>query len=281
MAHLRLLTLIVLGCGLSGLALATSAPPSSATAPSKAVVASVYDGDTMTLDTGDKVRVSGVNTPELKPLEAYGPQARDATAEFVLGKEISLLYGEVNRDGYGRLLAWVRVDGKPLELELLERGLGHVFLIPPVEIGDVGEMLATQGRARAAKQGIWSTENYQGSLHITSFHANAPGDDRENVNGEYLRVCNVLTEPVNLDGYRMNNTSGRSFPLPAVIVPPGYTFKVISGKGEHVSDTQQQLEVYLGSDSPIWNNSKDRATIYDRYGKVVDARDHEVQSATD
>ena len=110
--------MIVLGCGLSGLALATSTAPAPTSAPSKAVVASVYDGDTMTLDTGDKVRVSGVNPPELKPLEAYGPQARDATAEFVLGKEITLLYGEVNRDGYGRLLAWVRVDGKPLELEL-------------------------------------------------------------------------------------------------------------------------------------------------------------------
>jgi len=28
----------------------------------------------------------------------------------------------------------------------------------------------------------------------------------------------------------------------------------------------------------VWNNSRDRATLYDRYGKVVDARDHAPKS---
>lgn len=44
--------------------------------PATAVVTSVYDGDTFTLDTGDRVRLRWVNTPELKPAEDYGIEAK-------------------------------------------------------------------------------------------------------------------------------------------------------------------------------------------------------------
>ena len=56
--------------------------------------------------------------------------------------------------------------------------------------------------------------------------------------------------------------------------------KVHSGMGEHQVSPEEQLEIYLGSAYPIWNNKADRATIYDRYGKVIDARDHAVKKAT-
>ncbi len=205
--------------------------------PTTASVVSVYDGDTFTLDTGDKVRLQWVNTPELRPAEPYGIEARDAAEAFLGDKPISLTYGAVLRDGYGRLLAAPQVEGRWLAEHLLEQGLGHLFLIPPVETTvDVDALLAAQEKARKANRGIWSTDRYQGALHITSFHANAAGDDRENVNGEYLRVCNVTGRPVNLDGYKIADASGSSWTLPGVIVPPGHTFKLHSGQGEHQAD---------------------------------------------
>ncbi|MCB9778138.1 MAG: thermonuclease family protein [Alphaproteobacteria bacterium] len=250
--------------------------PPAKPAPPKAVVSSVYDGDTLTLNTGDKVRLKWVNTPELKPAEDYGIEAREATKNLCLEREVTLTYGEVKRDGYGRLLAGVECDGQDLSVHLLEQGLGHVFIIPP-DSRDPGPLLAAQQKAKDANRGIWSTDRYQGELHITSFHANASGDDRENVNGEYLRVANVSNQPVDLAGYKMTDLSGRSFDLPALIVPPGHTVKVISGKGEHQKNPGEQLEAYLGSDGPVWNNKRDRATLYDRHGRVVDSRDHEVK----
>jgi micrococcal nuclease len=249
-------------------------------APRSASVVSVYDGDTFTLDTGDKVRVSSVNTPELKPLEDYGVEAREATDKFVKGKDVTLVYGSVERDSYGRLLAWVEVEGEPLADHLLELGMAHVFLIPPVEAGDVEAMVAAQERAREANRGIWSTEHYKGTLHITSFHANAAGDDRENVNGEYLRLCNITGEPLNVDGYKIADASGNAYAFPPMVIPAGHTVKVHSGHGDHQTDKSSQLAIYLGSDGPIWNNKEDRATIYDRFGQVVDSRNHAVKKAT-
>ena len=119
-----------------------------------------------------------------------------------------------------------------------------------------------------------------GAPSITSFHANAAGDDRENVNGEYLRVCNISGTELNIDGYRITDASGNSFGFPAVVIPPGHTIKVHSGHGENQLDPSSQLAVYLGSDGPIWNNEEDRATLYDRFGVVVDSRNHAVKKAT-
>jgi endonuclease YncB( thermonuclease family) len=252
----------------------SAAPP-----PATATVTSVYDGDTVTLSTGDRVRLRWVNTPERKPPEAYAIEARDATSAFVSGKLVHLFYGATTRDGYGRLVAGVEVDGESLSLHLLELGLGHLFVIPPDET-ELGPFIAAQERARTARRGIWSTPEFQGVLHITSFHANADGDDRENVNGEYLRVCNVSPTTQDLSGFKISDISGNSWDFPKLLLPPGNTVKVHSGKGTDQSDPLEQLTIHLQSADPIWNNKEDRATIYDRFGRVVDARSHSVQQET-
>jgi micrococcal nuclease len=215
-----------------------------------------------------------VNTPELKPPEEYGPEARDFTASLVLQKRVELLTSG-GRDGYGRLLSGVVVDGKNLSVALLEAGLAHLFIIPPDDT-DLTAFYSAQERARAARRGIWSTVRYAGVLHITSFHANADGDDRENVNGEYLRICNISSQPIDLAGYRIADISGRNWEIPAAILPVGHTVKLHSGVGSQLVDSATQIELFLGSRDPIWNNGQDRATVYDRYGRVVDSREHHV-----
>ena len=256
---------------------AVARPSPDAPAPDKARVVSVYDGDTLTLDNGDKVRLRWVNTPELKPAQDYGIEAREAAKRLVLGQEVTLLYGAVKRDGYGRLLAGISTGEKDLSEVLLEQGLAHLFIIPP-DSSDHAKRLAAQDKARAARRGIWSTPSYQGVLHLTSFHANAAGDDRTNVNGEYARACNVTNRPLDVDGFRVTEMSGRSWILPPMLIPPGHTVKIHSGKGTHQTDPASQMEIYLGSDQPIWNNTRDRITIYDRHGRMVDTWLHAPKS---
>jgi len=242
-------------------------------------VTSVYDGDTFTLANGDKVRLAGVNTPELRPAEAYGVEARDSAEGFLQRGEV-VLVGAGSRDSYGRVLAAVEVDGRSLTEHLIRRGMGHIFIIPPIGEGiNLPSLLVAQQLAKAENLGIWSTDRYQGTLHITSFHANAAGDDRENVNGEYLRVCNISNEPVNVDGYRITDAGRGNWVFPPITIPPGHTVKVHSGVGVNQADPRHQLEIYLGSEYPIWNNRHDRATIYDRFGTISDVRTHESEHA--
>lgn len=250
--------------------------PAAEAPPARATVISVYDGDTFTLDNGEKVRVSFVNTPELKrPKEAYGEEARAVTAGLVEGKVVDLGYGEVIRDGYGRLLAAVSVDGVSLEATLIQQGLAHLFLIPPYPASlDVPALLALQAGARGAGRGIWSLPSYQGALHITSFRANAEGDDTTNLNGEYVRVCNIDQAPVRLAGYSLRDESGQVLALPDLTVPPGHTVKIHTGEGVDVTDPARSLAVFLDRDFPLWNNDFDTVTILAPDGSVVDKKVH-------
>lgn len=264
---------MVLLLGLASVATgAEGGPP-----PTKARVVDVYDGDTFTLDTGDRVRLQWVNTPELKPYEPKSEEARALTASIVMGKEVDLSYGPTTRDGYGRLIASVKVGDQDLALALVEKGLGHVFAIPPVHT-DLGVLVAAQGEARDSQLGIWAVEGYQGTLHITSFHANGRGDERLDPNTEYLRVCNVSDAPLSLAGYKLTDITNNTWPLPDVTVPAGYTFELRTGHGDDQTDIGQQLKIYLDSDQPIWNNDRDRATLLDPDGKVVDSREHAPKS---
>jgi micrococcal nuclease len=245
--------------------------------PDEAVVIRVYDGDTVTIATGDPVRLRWVNTPELRPMEAFAEEARDLAADFVGGKLVQLSYAEPNRDGYGRLIADVIIDGVSLEEKLLEAGYAHIMLIPPLE-DDLEVLFEAQARARESRAGIWGHDRYQGALHITSFHANGRGNDRADPNSEYLRVCNITDEPVNVAGYTITNIRRQVYTFPALVIPAGHTVKVHSGVGEHQTDPSEQLAIFLGSDAPLWNNTRDLATIFDASGQQVDRRLHEVKS---
>jgi len=243
--------------------------------PSSARVVSVYDGDTFTLDSGDKVRVKNINTTELRSGEEDAEAARDAATAFVLGKTVTLEYGDKVRDSYGRLVAEAFVDGQSLSVHLVQKGLAHVMMLPPIP-ENRKEILDAQVKARAAGIGIWSDEHFQGTVHITSFHANARGNDREQVNNEYLRVCNVADGDLNVKGYQIMNSRGKVYVWPDLTIPAGQTVEVHSGRGDTQGDPSKQLMIYLQSDIPIWNNAGDTATIYDAEGKKMDWKSYTV-----
>jgi hypothetical protein len=90
----------------------------------------------------------------------------------------------------------------------------------------------------------------------------------------------MSADKLDLSGFRIADITGQSWELPTVVLLPGHTVKIHSGVGTHQADPQAQIEVYLGNVAPIWNNKLDRATIYDRYGRVVDTRDHAVERET-
>lgn len=247
--------------------------------PTEARVVKVYDGDTLTLDNGDKVRLRWVNTPERTKKEPFWEEARRVAERVALNKRVQLIVApDVKRDGYGRILAGITDGRTNLSVELLEQGLGHVFIIPP-EDTDIAPLLAAQEVARSRLRGIWSTEDYKGTLHITSFHANPFGSDELDVNGEYMRVCNVTSNPVDLQGYVLTaKNKGERFELPQMVVPAGHTVLIKSGRGYHQRDPSMQLEIYLGLSEPLWDNYDDQASIFDPSGQLVDAFTHKTKS---
>ena len=120
----------------------------------------VVDGDTVWLKGGRKVRVLGINTPEIeqedKPGEPYGSEAKRAAKFFLQGqKRLILQTSRVRKDSYGRTLGHIfRPDGRSLSAELLSQGLAfQVFNESPDIYKDC--LITLEQEARENNIGVW------------------------------------------------------------------------------------------------------------------------------
>ena len=124
--------------------------------PGTATVTRVIDGDTIIIDTGQRVRYIGIDAPELHPSpEAMGFESWQANRQLVEGKEVHLERGISETDKYGRLLRYVYVDNILVNAELVSRGLAEARAYPPdTKYQDYLEQLETT--AREAGRGMWA-----------------------------------------------------------------------------------------------------------------------------
>jgi len=122
-------------------------------------VVHVADGDTVTLNTGQRVRLLGIDAPEREkeghPADFLAHKAKKVLADLVQGKRVRLEYDKLRYDRYGRTLAYLfLLDGTNLSQEMVRQGLAHVYTIPP-NLRFREELLAAQREAIAAHRGVW------------------------------------------------------------------------------------------------------------------------------
>ncbi len=160
-------------------------------------MAEVRDGDTVVLGTGQKVRLLGIDAPELEregqPADFLAHKAKRVLTDLAQGKRVRLEYDKVRYDRYGRILAFLFLqDGTDLSGELVRQGLARVYTIPP-NLRFREELLAAQRQALETRRGIWLKAlkqdefSYIGNKRSLIFHRptcpqgekTAPGNRRE------------------------------------------------------------------------------------------------------
>jgi micrococcal nuclease len=127
----------------------------------------VIDGDTILVafknNREERVRMILIDTPETKHphlgVEPFGPEASKYTKEKLYGKEVQLETDVQQRDKYGRLLAYIWVNGELYNEELINNGLARVAVFPP-NTKYVRIFRSLQAIARKKKIGIWSIKDY-------------------------------------------------------------------------------------------------------------------------
>ena len=138
------------------------APPPTAAAgipagATEAVVEYVHDGDTLFLTDARKVRMLGINTPEVGDhLECYGDEATAALRQLLPeGTPVWVLQDVEPLDQYGRSLLFVyTADGTNVNLALLAAGAATVEMYEPNVLLSA-EVRAAEDSARAAGLGLW------------------------------------------------------------------------------------------------------------------------------
>lgn len=122
----------------------------------------VVDGDTFVIEyegKQEKVRLIGIDTPESvhpdkEKNTEFGNEVSNYSKKMLVGKEVLLEFDVEKRDKYGRLLAYVYLDGQMYNKILLEKGYAKIATYPP-NVKYVEDFTKLQKEARENKQGLW------------------------------------------------------------------------------------------------------------------------------
>ncbi|MFC3476496.1 thermonuclease family protein [Halobacterium litoreum] len=150
----------------------------SASEERTATVVSVVDGDTVDVrfadGTEERVRLLGVDTPEVHAdvspgefegvpdteagracLRDWGERASEFATERLAGAEVTVATDPEadRRGGYGRLLAYVTVDGESFNRALLDRGYARLY---DSEFSRLDGFTAEERDARENDTGLWA-----------------------------------------------------------------------------------------------------------------------------
>jgi micrococcal nuclease len=270
-------------------------------------VTSVVDGDTINVryrnGTQETVRLLGVDTPETRgendPAEfegvpetaagsaCLGEAGHDATramTQRLLGERITLgLDAESDSRGYyGRLLGYVYQDGDNVNHWLLTEGHARVY---DSRFTERDRFDAAERQARTDGAGLWTCATddpptptatpvadggqvRDGPLAVTEIHDDAAGDDRENLNDEYVGFENRGESTLDLSGWTVGDEADHWYTVPdGTTLDPGDRLTLRTGSG-----TDSGTTLYWGRGSPVWNNDGDTVTVRAANGTVMARR---------
>jgi micrococcal nuclease len=137
------------------------------------LVSRVVDGDTIKLENGERVRLIGIDTPEvhesnklykdsqrtgqdIRTIQAMGKKSYVFTRGLVEGKRVRLEFDVEKKDRYERLLAYVYLkDGTFVNAEIVKQGYASLMTYPPnVKYAD--EFVKLYREARENNLGLWN-----------------------------------------------------------------------------------------------------------------------------
>ena len=137
----------------------------------------VIDGDTFETITGEKVRLIGINAPEIGDI--FGIESKDHLYKLITGIEVELVSDKFsnNTDKYGRNLRYVLVNGDDINKQMISDGYAIAYL--KYRFSKNEEYKNAQLESMSLDKGIWKGSiekkekiNYSQSENINIFKVN-------------------------------------------------------------------------------------------------------------
>jgi micrococcal nuclease len=118
----------------------------------------VLDGDTFELESGETIRLSEINAPEIS--ECYGPEAKAELEKLLRGLPLRLVKDIQGADNYGRLIRYVvvensdpRADNILVNRYIIEKGFAKYS--PNENNLYQNKLIATENMAQSQQLGLW------------------------------------------------------------------------------------------------------------------------------
>ena len=129
-------------------------PPGDDTA-----VTRVTDGDSLVVSDGTRVRLIGIDAPEVESSDCFSSEATDHLRQLAgPGTRVRLVYDTERLDRFGRTLAYVYrlSDGLFVNLVLARDGYALQLTVPP-NVAHAEEFRQAVAEARDANRGLWAS----------------------------------------------------------------------------------------------------------------------------
>lgn len=236
-------------------------------------ITEVIDGDTFLVDNSEKVRLTGINTPEEGMF--FYEEAKQVLKIIAAGKMVELEKDISDRDKYGRLLRYAFMDGLFINLEMVKRGFANSYTVPP-DVKYQQFFLEAERYARENNFGLWELSPYRfkksGSSPEEDFRAiiirinyDAAGDDSKNMNDEYIIFLNNSGQDINVGGWTVKDSGTNIYEFKKYLFKNSTEIILFSGSG---NDGENKF--YWNSKMPVWNNSGDTLYLRDGSGLLVE-----------
>ncbi|NHN58605.1 MULTISPECIES: lamin tail domain-containing protein [Halorussus] len=125
------------------------------------------------------------------------------------------------------------------------------FAPRPTAVADGGTQTETGGPTAA--------------LELAGVHADAAGDEYENLNDEYVVLRNDGDRPLDLSGWTVADEADHEYAFPSeTTLGPGKTLTLRTGSGR-----DEDGEYHWNADAPVWNNAGDTVFVRTDEGRLV------------
>lgn len=127
-------------------------------AQATSVMAKIYDGDTVTLNTGENVRLLQMDSPELSPLECHARESRLALSKLLSSPGTLSLRTDPSLDKvdkYGRLLRYLFKGDLNVNLKMVEIGAAAPYFYKSERGLYAEKFLAAANTAKKKSLGLW------------------------------------------------------------------------------------------------------------------------------
>jgi micrococcal nuclease len=237
-------------------------------------VTRVSDGDSLraTSSEGDlEIRLLGINAPESN--ECFGSESSDQLTTLVDDSTVTLHPWPGERDQFGRQLGFLVAGETFVNLALVESG--HVLARAQSDHGFELEFEDAETSAAADELGLWAPDAcgdpVDAELMFSEVFENAPGDDRQNPNGEYVIITNEGDVDIDLEGWTLRDESTRHrFTFPSLTVGPNAEVQVRTGCGDDDLEAAPMQVFWCDPEPPVWNNGGDTAFLLYPTGAIAD-----------
>ncbi|WP_320007901.1 thermonuclease family protein [Maridesulfovibrio sp.] len=126
----------------------------------EAKVRYIIDGDTFILENNERVRIAGIDTPEIgrdgKLDQYYARQSRAMLNKLLLGKRVRIEYAGKGKDRYKRIVGWVYLDDLFVNKYMVRNGAAFFYFHKGNDSGRQKLLLQAQRKAYDEKRGFWA-----------------------------------------------------------------------------------------------------------------------------